>query len=162
MKRILVSACIIGRSVRFNETDNLVKHPLMERWRKEGRLVPLCPEIAAGFPTPRAPAEIEPGFLGADVLDGTARVYEDNGTDVTGEFILGAQLALETARKAGCGFALLTDGSPSCGSTYQYSGNFDMGTRKGNGVVAALLARHGIVVFPEDRLEELEAALAGS
>ena len=161
MDKIFVSACIIGRPVRFNETDNLVEHPLMEKWRDEGRLVPLCPEVAAGFPTPRAPAEIEPGSLGTDVLDGKARVFEDNGTDVTGEFVLGAQLALETAKKAGCKFALLTDGSPSCGSTYQYSGKFDMGTRKGDGVVAAVLARNGIRVFPENRIEQLAAALAG-
>ncbi|MCP5085540.1 MAG: DUF523 domain-containing protein [Rhodobacteraceae bacterium] len=160
MDKILVSACIIGRPVRFNETDNLVEHPLMEKWRNEGRLVPLCPEVTAGFSTPRAPAEIEPGSLGSEVLDGIAGVFEDNGTEVSKEFILGAELALETAQKAGCQFALLTDGSPSCGSTYQYSGKFDMGTREGDGVVAALLARNGIQVFSEDRIEQLEAALA--
>ena len=159
MDRIFVSACIMGHPVGFNETDNLVEHPLMEKWRTEGRLVPLCPEVAAGFPTPRAPAEIEPGSLGADVLDGKARVYEDNGKDVTAAFVRGAQLALETAQKAGCKFALLTDGSPSCGATYQYSGTFDMGTRKGDGVVAAVLARNGIRVFAEDRIEQLAAAL---
>lgn len=160
MEKIFVSACIIGRPVRFNETDNLVEHPLMDKWRNEGRLVPLCPEVAAGFPTPRAPAEIEPGSLGSEVLDGKARVYEDNGTDVSEQFILGAELALETAKKAGCRFALLTDGSPSCGSTYQYSGKFDMTTRKGDGVVAALLSKNGIRVFAESQIEELAAELS--
>ncbi|MCP5075184.1 MAG: DUF523 domain-containing protein [Rhodobacteraceae bacterium] len=54
---------------------------------------------------------------------------------------------------------MLTDGSPSCGSTYQYSGKFDMKTRKGDGVVAALLSRNGIRVFAENALDELAAAL---
>ena len=159
MDRIFVSACIIGRPVRFNGTDNLVRDALMQQWQEEGRLVPLCPEVAAGFPTPRAPAEIEPGLNGGAILDGRARVYEDNGTDVTKPFVKGAELALETARRAGCRFALLTDGSPSCGSTYQYSGHFDMQTRTGEGVVAALLRRNGIRVFAEDALQELSEAL---
>ncbi len=159
MDNIFVSACIVGQPIRYDGSDNLVKHDLMQRWRDEGRLVPLCPEVAAGFPTPRAPAEIEPDLFGADVLDGNAKIFEDNGTDVTEGYARGAQLALETAQRAGCRFALLTDGSPSCGSTYQYSGRFDMKTRKGDGVVAALLARNGMRVFAEDELEELAAVL---
>ncbi|MEK6246705.1 MAG: DUF523 domain-containing protein, partial [Planctomycetales bacterium] len=159
MDKIFVSACIVGRPVRYDGSDNLVSHELMQRWRDEGRLVPLCPEIAAGFPTPRAPAEIEPDRFGADVLDGKAKIFEDNGTDVTDGYTQGAQLARETAQRAGCRYALLTDGSPSCGSTYQYSGKFDFKTREGQGIVATLLARNGIRVFAEDALEELAAAL---
>jgi uncharacterized protein YbbK (DUF523 family) len=59
------------------------------------------------------------------------------------------EIALEMAVSQGCRFALLTDGSPSCGTSFVYSGRFDGAARKGNGVVAALLAENGIAVFSE-------------
>ncbi|MBF9060301.1 DUF523 domain-containing protein, partial [Rhodobacterales bacterium HKCCSP123] len=48
VQRILVSACLIGRPVRY---DGRAKDPgtdLLARWQAEGRLVPLCPEMAGG------------------------------------------------------------------------------------------------------------------
>jgi len=161
MIKILVSACILGHPVRYNGSANTIEHKLLARWHEEGRIVPLCPEIAAGFPTPRAPAEIEPGMSGDDVLAGISLVFEDNGTDVTKQFVLGARLALETAQENNCKFALLTDGSPSCGTTYQYSGSFDGKTREAMGVVASLLASNGIAVFAEHQIEELNQAVCG-
>jgi uncharacterized protein YbbK (DUF523 family) len=67
--------------------------------------------------------------------------------------------ALEMAVSQGCRFALLTDGSPSCGTSFVYSGRFDGAARKGNGVVAALLAENGIAVFSEREIERLAEAL---
>lgn len=159
MDKILVSACLLGSPVRYNGSDRRVAHSLIALWREQGRIVPLCPEVAAGLPTPRPPAEIETGLLGIDVLGGNARIYDDTGADVTSPFRLGAEIALETALSNGCRFALLTDGSPSCGSSFVYSGRFDGGTRKGTGVVAALLSQNGIAVFSEDRIVELNEAL---
>ena len=72
MERILISACLLGRPVRYDGRDKLLPHPLLDRWTREGRLVPVCPEVLAGFPTPRPPAEIEPGAQGAKVLRGGA------------------------------------------------------------------------------------------
>lgn len=45
-------------------------------------VVSFCPEAAGGLPTPRRPAELSGGD-GHGVLDGTARVVEDTGRDVT-------------------------------------------------------------------------------
>jgi len=159
MEKILVSACLLGSPVRYNGSDRLVDNPLIARWREQGRIVALCPEVAAGFPTPRPPAEIEPGRLGDDVLGGRARIRDDTGADVTEAFRLGAKIALEMAVSQGCRFALLTDGSPSCGTSFVYSGWFDGAARKGNGVVAALLAENGIAVFSEREIERLAKAL---
>jgi uncharacterized protein YbbK (DUF523 family) len=159
MEKILVSACLLGSPVRYNGSDRLVDNPLIARWREQGRIVPLCPEVAAGFPTPRPPAEIEPGRLGDDVLGGSGRILDDTGADVTEAFRLGAKIALEMAVSQGCRFALLTDGSPSCGTSFVYSGRFDGAARKGNGVVAALLAENGIAVFSEREIERLAEAL---
>lgn len=159
MDKILVSACLLGRPVRYNGSDKLVESGLIALWRKQGRIVALCPEVAAGFPTPRPPAEIEPGKQGHDVLTGTARIFEQTGADVTSQFCSGAHIALETARSHDCRFALLTDGSPSCGTSFVYSGEFDGVSRTGKGVVAALLSENGIAVFAENQIELLAEAL---
>ncbi len=124
-------------------------------WESEGRLVPFCPELAAGFPVPRAPAEIV-GSTAAVVLHGRGRVKEDNGTDVTDMFVDGARLAAQRAGAEGCVLAVLTDGSPSCGTTYTYDGTFTGGTVEGMGVTAQLLHDHGLPVFPEDRIDEAD------
>lgn len=159
MVKILISACLLGEPVRYDAKGKQVVDERIDRWSNEGKLVPLCPEIAAGFPIPRPPAEIVNGCDGSDVLDGTGHILEDIGRDVTQGFISGAEIALEVAKSNGCTLALLTDGSPSCGSTYVYSGAFDGQRRDGKGVVAELLSRNGIKVFPESQIEELAAMI---
>ncbi|MEX3010135.1 DUF523 domain-containing protein [Hoeflea sp. TYP-13] len=153
--RILISACLLGRPVRYNGSGKLLESALIEKWQAQDRLVPFCPEVAAGLPTPRPPAEIESGLDGTDVLNGNARILEDIGTDVTTSFIEGARLALDIAQRTGCRFALLTDGSPSCGSYFIHTGNFDGSTRSGIGVVTALLRSNGIAVYAESRIADL-------
>ena len=78
---------------------------------------------------------------------------------MTSPFRLGAEIALQTALSQGCRFALLTDGSPSCGTSFVYSGDFDGVAREGSGVVAALLARNGIAVFSESQIGQLAEAI---
>ncbi|HIP78065.1 MAG TPA: DUF523 domain-containing protein, partial [Kiloniellaceae bacterium] len=82
------------------------------------------------------------------------------GADVTAAFRAGAEAALAAARDAGCRYALLTDGSPSCGATFIYDGAFDGRRVDGQGVVAALLEAQGIRVFAEHQIADLERALA--
>ena len=117
-----------------------------------------CPELAAGFPVPRAPAEIV-GSTASVVLQGQGRVKEDNGTDVTDLFVDGARLAAERAMAEDCVMAVLTDGSPSCGTSYTYDGTFTGGTVEGMGVTAQLLHDHGLRVFGEDRIDEADRYL---
>ena len=154
--RILVSGCLNGPAIRFNQTNVQVKSPIWDRWSTEGRLVHFCAELAAGFPVPRPPAEILGGD-GQTVICGIGTVAEDNGNDVTGRFLRGAELAVEHALERGCVAAVLTDGSPSCGSTYIYDGTFKGGTKPGTGVVTQLLMDNGIKVFPETQLAEADA-----
>ena len=155
MERILISACLLGRPVRYDGRGKELRHDLIARWQAEGRLVPVCPEVLAGFPTPRPPAEIESGRSGPDVLRGAARIREDKGRDVTEAFLEGARAALRAVREEGCRFALLTDGSPSCGSTFIHDGSFGGLRKPGLGVVTALLQDNGVNVFPESAIEEL-------
>ncbi len=161
MDRILVSACLMGQAVRYDGQAKPLSHPLLERWRQEGRLVSLCPEMAAGLPVPRPPAEIAGPGGGEAVLNGTAPVLENTGRDVTAAFLLAAERALAVAHENDCRFALLIDGSPSCGSSEIYDGRFAGVKRAGQGVVAARLSRAGIAVFAPRDIEALARAAAG-
>ena len=154
---ILISACLAGLPVRYNGSAKPLAHEAVARWRAEGRLVTLCPELAGGFQVPRPPAEIENGC--DDVLDGRARVLEISGGDVSAAYIAGARIALDVARENGCRHALLIDGSPSCGSGFVYDGSFSGVRHAGQGVTAALLRRSGIAVYSDREVDRLVSDL---
>lgn len=158
-QKILVSACLLGQPVRYNGAAKTAVHRALDEWRQDGRIVPVCPELAAGFGVPRPPAEIADGASGQQVLAGGATVVETTGKDVTAPYIAGAQVALDLARAHGCSFALLADGSPSCGSRFIYDGSFAGRKHPGAGVTAALLRQHGIEVFAESEIDALRARL---
>lgn len=160
MERILVSACLLGRPVRYDGSAKIVAHPALDQWRREGRLVSICPELTAGFSVPRPPAEIAASQSGSAVLSGGARVNEVTGADVTDLYVAGARAALHLAREHDCRFALLIDGSPSCGSGFIYDGTFAGLKHAGAGVTAALLRQHGIEVFSETEIDVLHARLS--
>jgi uncharacterized protein YbbK (DUF523 family) len=157
MDKILVSRCLLGHRVRY---DGGASGPfdLLEQWISEGRVVPLCPEVAGGLPTPRAAAEI-PGGQGAEVLDGIAAVITTEGEDVSAQFLDGARQALELVQKHGIRVAVLKANSPSCGNLLTYDGTFSAVKVPGEGVTAALLKRHGVQVFSELELPQAAAAL---
>ncbi|MBP0579091.1 DUF523 domain-containing protein [Labrys sp. LIt4] len=157
--KILVSACLVGRPVRYDGAAKTLDHPNLARWRDEGRLVVVCPELAGGFSVPRPPAEIDRGLSGSDVLAGTARVIDLTGADVTALYLAGARSALALARAEGCRFALLIDGSPSCGSAFIYDGAFAGRKHAGAGVTAALLRAEGLEVFTPLEIAVLAARL---
>lgn len=154
--KILISACLLGHAVRYDGSSKPLVHPAIDRWREEGRLVTICPELAGGMSVPRPPAEIENGMTGTDVLAGRARVMEVTGGDVTAAFVAGARAALEFAQAHDCTHALLIEGSPSCGSGFIYDGAFAGRKHAGNGVTAALFENAGIPVFSDRQIDALE------
>lgn len=160
MDRILISSCLMGQPVRYDGVGKLVVHSHLTAWKAEGRLIAFCPEIAGGFAVPRLPAEIEPNATAQDVLAGKARILDSDGTDVSAGFIAGAKATLSTAQKSGCNHAILTDGSPSCGSGFVYSGRFDGVRRSGLGVTAAALAQNGIRIWNQGEISALANTLS--
>ncbi|VVQ08598.1 hypothetical protein PS918_04978 [Pseudomonas fluorescens] len=158
MQKILVSRCLLGHRVRY---DGGASGPFdqLQLWLDEGRVVPLCPEVAGGLPTPRAAAEI-PGGQGAQVLEGQASVITTEGEDVSAQFLCGAYQALELVRKHGIRIAVLKANSPSCGNRLTYDGTFSGVKVSGEGVTAALLKRHGVQVFSELELAEAAQVLS--
>ncbi len=86
-------------------------------------------------------------------------MLESQGGDVTDLFRQAAENALALARETGCSYALLIDGSPSCGSGFIYDGSFTGRRLKGEGVTAALLRANGIRVFSDKEIETLAALI---
>ena len=105
-----------------------------------------------GLESPRLPSEIEPGYDGVDVVEGRAKVYDEDGKDVTAEFLRGAQISLDQAKKHQASLAILKESSPSCGGNKIYTGRFEGQKKVGQGVTAALLRKHGIRVITEENL----------
>ena len=155
--KVLVSACLLGAKVRYDGGGATVVGEALARWEAEGRIVTVCPEVAGGLGVPRPPAEIEGGD-GVDVLAGTAAVRTAK-SDVSAEFVAGAEHALSVAQRHGIRVAVLKARSPSCGSIQIYDGTRTKSLRDGMGVTTALLRAHGIEVFDEEHLEQADAAL---
>lgn len=143
---ILVSACLSGVKCAWDAKDRLV--PAIKELVHKKLAIPVCPEALGGGAIPRPRREIKFGS-GEDVLDGKARVFDEFGKDVTDEFIKGAYKALEIAKENNIKKAILKSKSPSCGVGQIYDGSFRGKLIKGNGVLAALLKRHGIKVVED-------------
>ncbi len=139
---LLISACLLGCPCRFDGQSKA--HPAAERLRSRHTLIPFCPEIYGGLPTPRPPAECRNG-----------RVFNKNGEDVTAFYARGAAEALRQVKDFGCTAAVLKARSPSCGCDMIYDGTFTGTLIPGDGITAALLKENGITVYTEEALDAL-------
>lgn len=142
MERILISACLLGVSCRYDGESKPAEE--IEKLLEKYELVPVCAEIMGGLPTPRVPAEIVSG-----------KVLTKEGRDVTAEYEKGAAEVLRLAKLFGCKKALLKEKSPSCGSGIIHNGKFDGGLVPGFGKTAELLLLNKIEVFGESDIEKL-------
>ncbi len=142
MENVLISACLLGLSCRYDGLSKPMEKSLIEQLQKHYHLIPICPEIFGGLPTPRIPAEIQ-----AD-----RRVLRKDGKDITREYQKGAEEALRLATLFDCKLAILKERSPSCGCGIIYDGTFTGSKIKGDGITAALLKQNGIRILGESEL----------
>ena len=159
MTPVLVSACLLGSKVRYNATCVSAECEHMQWLRSHCHIMPLCPEVAAGLPIPRAAAEIVGGD-GDDVLAGRARIVTADGEDVTAVFLQGARQALALCKQHDIRYAVLTESSASCGSNTIYNGEFGARKVPGQGVVSALLRANHVSVFSQHTLKQLRVQLS--
>ena len=150
MEKILISACLVGENVKYSGGNNFIDSPHIRRWMEEGRLVTICPETEGGLATPRPPSEIRGGS-----------VVNIEGDDVTESFARGAELALSKADSLGIRYAILKQGSPSCGSKRIYDGTFSGVSKCGMGIAASLLVASGILIYDETEIDELAKIVDG-
>lgn len=141
---ILVSACLMGKSVRYDAANCLMDPSVIEKLRQSFHIIDACPECLGGLPCPRNPSEIKNG-----------RFFDAEGKDVTSNFVLGAQKTLNICKNNHIETAILKAKSPSCGNGIVYDGSFSGKKIEGDGVTAALLKKNGIRIFTEDRIDEV-------
>ena len=142
MEKLLISSCLIGNNTKYNGKNNYIKE--IEQLKLKYELIPICPEVLGGLSIPRDPSEIN-----------NDKVISINGRDVTKEFNIGANKALNIALLNNIKYALLKDGSPSCGNTYIYDGTFKNNKIDGIGITTKLLKSHNIKIYNENNLNEL-------
>ena len=139
---ILVSACLLGCACRY-DGKSMPSDEVMALLSRH-TLIPVCPELLGGLPTPRLSCE--------RVGD---RVLRSDGADMTDAYHKGAEEVLRLGKLFGAKKALLKERSPSCGSGIIHNGKFDGGLVPGFGKTAALLLENGFEVFGESQIEEL-------
>ena len=136
--KIGISSCLLGNKVRYDGThkrnDELIN--LLDKHE----LIPVCPEIEAGFTIPREPIEIK-----------NDKVITRNGKDVTDALISGSDKCLN--KIIDCDFVILKSKSPSCGYKKIYDGNFNNNLIDGNGIFTDMCIRNNIKVFSENDIK---------
>lgn len=149
--KILVSACLLGESVRYDGRDNRINSSFLDDLRAENRVVAACPEVLGGLSVPRSPATIEKRF--------PIEIIDLDRIDVTPEFVIGAETTLDIAKKHGVIAALMKAKSPSCGNEDIPSHSFSGRENSGAGLAAQELMKAGIPVFNENQITQLELFL---
>lgn len=133
---ILVSACLLGLCCRYDGASRPC--PAVIESAQKHTLIPVCPEIYGGLPTPRPPAERQGD-----------RIVAKDSRDVTAEYERGAQETLRLARLLGARHAILKEKSPSCGCGRIYDGTFTGALTDGNGLTAQYLLAAGLELHGE-------------
>ncbi len=136
----------MGEACRYDGASKPCKAVLA--LAKKHTLIPVCPEVLGGLPTPRQPCEIRGD-----------RVIDCKGNDKTKAYQKGARKALWIAESQECSMAILKEKSPSCGCGLIHNGAFDGGLVEGNGITTQLLLEKGIAVYGEHHIAE--AGVAG-
>ena len=111
---------------------------------KGHEIIPVCPEVSGGLPTPRIPCEI---------VDGIVRNKDGENKDK--EFRSGAEICLKKAIDEKADLAILQSRSPSGGVNQIYDGSFSGRLIPGMGVTAETLKHAGILVYGETEIDKL-------
>ena len=160
--RVLLSGCMAGLQCGADGTDYgfggvmelFFATPLATAY-------PFCPEDF-GLGTPRGWPDIHGGD-GMDVLDGDARVLDQDGNDLTHGMITGAEAMTLFAKQEQVDFAILMDMSGACATQVISDGSRfveDRSYRAGVGVATASLLRAGILVVSQRDFRSLDALRA--
>lgn len=131
--KVLVSACLLGQNCKYNGGNNL--HPGVLEFLKGKEVVPICPEVLAGLPTPRPPAELVQG-----------RVCSCHGEDLDAVYRRGVEAALAQIQGQHIDLAILQSRSPTCGVRQVYDGTFTGRLVPGQGLFAQALLAAGCPV----------------
>lgn len=141
--KVMVSACLLGDDVKYNGKNNYNESLVEFLKDKHCEIIKICPEIMGGLPIIRSIAERK----GDSVIN-------IEGKDVTQNFKLGANKALQLAKENNISVAILKKNSPSCGVNTIYDGTFSHKVIAGDGITAEVLKKNGILVYHEENYKE--------
>ena len=132
MKKIVVSACLLGEKCRWHGRVTVSRAALrLVQSRGEVEVVPVCPEMLGGLPCPRPPVKRRKGRV-FETCEDKARRPLVTGPERTEEFRAGAEKVLAICREKLVEEAIFCSYSPSCDR---------------NGFCGRLLAENGIRVI---------------
>ena len=138
--KIMVSACLTGENCKYSGGNN--RNEKVLAFLAGHEVIPVCPEVMGGLPTPRIPAEIVSG-----------KVTRRDGVSVDEEYRRGAQMCLEIALREKPDLVIFQSRSPSCGVNFRYDGTFTGTLTEGSGVTAQLLKENGFRVMDAEEVE---------
>lgn len=139
--KIMVSACLLGENCKYNGGNNLSEKVM--KYIDGHEVIPVCPEVMGGLPTPRVSSEI---------VDNVVTMAD--GRNVDKEFRKGAQLGLVLAKENNVDLVILQSRSPSCGVKQIYDGTFTGKKIDGQGVFARLLTDNGFRIMDVEDLDD--------
>ncbi len=144
MQPLIISACLLGVNCKYNASNNKLDDITIQKLQQKYNLIPICPEIMGGMPTPRNPVEIKNG-----------KIIDQKNNDYTQNFQKGAQESLKIAQLFHAQKALLKESSPSCGSHTIYDGSFTHKKIPGMGITAEKLSHNKIQTYSEENVKIL-------
>lgn len=150
MKKILVSACLLGIDCKYSGKNN--KNEKLLEFLKGKDIIPICPEQLGGLKTPRQMAELKSSAK--EIIENKGIVITKDNKDVTKEFLKGGYEILKYLELFDIEKAILKEGSPSCGSNFVYDGSFSSKKIKGQGITAYLLEKEGVKLSSENNFME--------
>lgn len=144
----VVSSCLLGKQVKYSGGHNLCTPlcQLLDEYKVN--IIAVCPEMLAGLPTPRLPAELK----GDKVID-------CQGYNLSQAFEQGAIQTLKITQENKVDLVILKQNSPSCGTKHIYDGSFTSTLIDGQGITARRLKTAGFWVFGEDELDDIRVFL---
>lgn len=137
--KILVSACLLGRSCKYNGGNNY--DPQVAEFVKDKDVIEVCPEVLAGLGIPRVPMEIVDGVL-----------INRDGENVDAPIRRAVETILEQLRGEEIRCAVLKSRSPTCGVNQVYDGTFTGTLTDGAGVLARALMDAGYNVIDAEEI----------
>ena len=140
--KIAVSSCLLGINCKYNGQSNYNEEII--KLKEKYEIIPICPEVLGGLPTPRIPSEI--------VED---KVINQQCIDVTVNYKQGALKALNILKENNITIAILKSKSPSCGINKVYDGTFSHTLIEGHGVTTKLFLENNITVYDENNFKDL-------
>ena len=141
MKKIIVSACLLGENCKYSGGNNY--DPKVEAFVQGREVIRVCPEVLAGLGVPRTPIEIRNGV-----------VVSRDGVVVDEAIRVAVAQILEQLKEENIECAILKARSPTCGVHQIYDGSFSGKLVDGAGVMAQALKDAGYTVLSNEDLED--------